>query len=215
MGRGLLISIDGVEGAGRTTHANQLSKKLEYFGYGTVNLDIQKSKLFGNVINKKKKDIFFETRTLFLAHATALADLGNKIKPAIESGFIVIFDGYMDTLKSWGLVRGLDEKWMNDIFSMIIKPDIKVHLYARSDEIIKRIIKKMGFLDPLTSSIELCNADLYDSYINYITNFQDILVRESKNIINVDTSEKFSNANSKIVKRVYRKINKNKTLEIG
>ena len=214
MDRGLMISIDGVEGSGRTSHANQLAKKLEYLGYGVVNLDIQKSKLFGNVISKKKKDIFFETRTLFLAHSTALADLGNLIKPAIESGFIVIFDGYIDTLKSWGLVRGLDELWMDGVFSMIVKPDIEVHLYATSDKIIKRIIKKMGFLDPLTSSIELCNADLYDSYINYITNFQDILIRPSRNIINVDTSGKFNKANSRIVNRVSRKINKSKTLNI-
>ena len=206
MERGLLISLDGVEGSGRTSHANQLAKKLEYLGYGVINLDIQKSKLFGNVISKKKKDIFFETRTLFMAHATALADLGNIIEPALESGFIVIFDGYIDTLKSWGLVRGLDETWMNSIFSMLIKPDIEIHLYAASDIIIKRIIKKMGFLDPLTSSIELCNADLYDSYINYIINFQDILVKSSRNIIYVDTGGKFAKANSRIVRRVYRKI---------
>ncbi len=210
MARGVLIAIDGVEGAGRTMHANQLAKKLEYMGYGTINLDIQKSKLFGNVINKKKKDIFFETRTLFLAHATALADLGSIIIPGIESGFIVIFDGYVDTLKSWGLVRGLNESWMNCVLSMVMKPDIQVHLYATSDEIIKRIIKKMGFLDPLTSSIELCNADLYDSYINYIIDFQDTLLKSSKNIINIDTSGRFAKANDKIVRRVYRKINKNK-----
>ena len=212
MGQGVLIAIDGVEGAGRTSHANQLAKKLEYMGYGTMNLDIQKSKLFGNVINKKKKDIFFETRTLFLAHATALADLGNAIKNAVESGFIVIFDGYIDTLKSWGLVRGLNEDWMNGILSMVIRPDIQVHLYATSDEIIKRIIKKMGFLDPLTSSIELCNADLYESYINYIIDFQDILVKSSKHIINVDTTGKFTRATAKIVRRVSGKINKNKEL---
>ena len=130
MDRGLMISIDGVEGSGRTSHANQLAKKLEYLGYGVVNLDIQKSKLFGNVISKKKKDIFFETRTLFLAHSTALADLGNLIKPAIESGFIVIFDGYIDTLKSWRLVRGLDELWMDGVFSMIVKPDILISRWA-------------------------------------------------------------------------------------
>ena len=187
MARGVLIAIDGVEGAGRTMHANQLAKKLEYMGYGTVNLDIQKSKLFGNVISKKKKDIFFETRTLFLAHATALADLGSIIIPGIESGFIVIFDGYVDTLKSWGLVRGLNESWMNSVLSMVMKPDIQVHLHATSDEIIKRIIKKMGFLDPLTSSIELCNADLYDSYINYIIDFKVtiyLITISNKNLYN-------------------------------
>jgi dTMP kinase len=214
METGLMISMDGVEGAGRTSHANQLAKKLEYQGYGVINLDIQKSKLFGNVINKKKKDIFFETRTLFMAHATALADLGNIIKSSMESGFIVIFDGYIDTLKSWGLVRGLDEAWMNTIFSMLIKPDIEVHLYAASDIIITRIIKKMGFLDPLTSSIELCNFDLYDSYINYISNFQDELIRPSRHIINVDTSGKFNKTSSKIVKRIYNRINRNKPAEL-
>jgi len=202
---GKLIAIDGIEGSGRTSHAKELSKNLEYKGYGVINLNIEMSKLFGDVINKKKKDIVFETRTLFLGYATALADLNNYIKPSLESGFIVIFDGYINTLKSWGLIRNIDNEWMDNILSLLIKPDINILLYSKYEEIIKRIIKKNGFLDPLNSSINVNYNDLYDVYVNYIKSFQDSLFKISENSIKIDTSKKFNTAKNKIIKNVVEK----------
>ncbi len=203
--KGKLIAIDGIEGSGRTSHAKGLSKNLEYKGYGVINLNIEMSKLFGDVINKKKKDIVFETRTLFLGYATALADLNNYIKPLLDSGFIVIFDGYINTLKSWGLIRNIDEEWMDNILSLLINPDINILLYSKYEEIIKRIIKKNGFLDPLNSSINVNYNDLYDVYINYIKSFQDSLFKISEDSIKIDTMRSFEDTKKEIIKNVVEK----------
>jgi len=203
--KGKLIAIDGIEGSGRTSHAKGLSKNLEYKGYGVINLNIEMSKLFGDVINKKKKDIVFETRTLFLGYATALADLNNYIKPLLDSGFIVIFDGYINTLKSWGLIRNIDNEWMDNILSLLIKPDINILLYSKYEEIIKRIIKKNGFLDPLNSSINVNYNDLYDVYVNYIKSFQDSLFKISEDSIKIDTMRSFEDTKKEIIKNVVEK----------
>lgn len=202
--KGVLIAIDGIEGSGKTLHSNNLLNELEFKGYGVINLNIEMSKLFGNVINKKKKDIVFETKTLFLAYSTALADLNNYIRPLTDSGFIVIFDGYINTLKSWGLIRDLNEEWMDNILSLLIKPDINILLYSKSEEIIKRIIKKNGFLDPINSSVNF-TTDIYNSYINYIKKFQRSLFKISENSIKIDTSKKFKTVKNNIIKNVMEK----------
>jgi len=203
--KGVLIAIDGIEGSGKTLHSNNFLNELEFKGYGVINLNIEISKLSGNVINKKKKDIVFETKTLFLAYSTALADLNNYIKPLTYSGFIVIFDGYINTLKSWGLIRDLNEEWMDNILPLLIKPDINILLYSKYEEIIKRIIKKNGFLDLLNSSINVNYNDLYDVYVNYIKSFQDSLFKISENSIKIDTMRSFEDTQKEIIKNVVEK----------
>ncbi len=185
MGRGKIIAIEGVESSGKTTHVQSLKEYLEEEGYGVVTFGIQSSKLMAEAIAKVKKDIVFQRRTLFLAYVTDLADqVENVVKPALESGFIAIADGYLLTLEAWGITRKLEKEWIEGVLSALPKADISVSLVSPSMEVMRRIIRKKGFLDPLSESVDLCiNEEIFTSYRKYVIEFQKHLKGLSREVI--------------------------------
>lgn len=208
MERGKIIAIEGIESSGKSTHAQTLKSYLEDQGYGVIIFGLQMSKLMAEAIARVKKEIVFQRRTLFLAYLTDLADqVENIVKPAIDSGFIAIADGYALTLEAWGLTRGLEKDWMEDVLSVLPKPSVSVSLISPSIEIMRRIIRKRGFLDPLSENVDLCvNSEIFSSYKVYINKFQSYLktISIGKNII---TKKKIEEVNEEIAKYVMEVIN--------
>mgnify|MGYP001772534198 CR=1 FL=1 len=200
----LIIAFEGIEGSGRTAHLEAVKRYLEKKGYGVVIMGLQMSKLIGDRIAQVKKDIIFERRTLFLAYVTDLADqLENYIKPSLDAGFIALADGYVLTLESWGLVRGLEREWMEDVLSVFPKPTLSFTLISSPEEIIKRIIKKRGYLDPLSTGIDLCiKDDIYTAYESYINRFQEALISLSNKENIIHTDREFEEVNKEIVMRI-------------
>ncbi|BCU69091.1 dTMP kinase [Stygiolobus caldivivus] len=182
MERGILIAIEGVEGSGRSTHLQGVKKYLEEEGYGVTIIGLQSSQLLGAKLSQVKRDLVFQRITLFLAYATDLADqIEYTVKEALNSGFVVLADGYVYTLMAWGLTRGLDKNWINDVLSFALKPDLAIALVAPVSTISRRVIMKNGKIDPLTSSIDLCiNKDLYTSFRYHVRTFQRYLLEISR-----------------------------------
>ncbi|ARM75625.1 dTMP kinase [Acidianus manzaensis] len=200
----MIIAFEGIEGSGRTAHLEAVRKYLEKEGYGVITFGIQMSKLMGERISQVKKNIVFERRTLFLAYVTDLADqMENYVKPSIDSGFIALADGYVLTLMSWGLARGLEENWMKDVLSVFSEPVTYFSLVSKPEEIMKRIIKKKGYLDPLSAGIDICvKEDIFSAYEDYINKFQHALISLSnqENIVNTDRN--FDEVNKEIVSKI-------------
>lgn len=200
----LIIAFEGIEGSGRTTHLEALKKYLEKEGYGVITFGLQMSRLLGDRISQVKKDIVSERRTLFLAYVTDLADqMENFVKPAIDSGFIALADGYVLTLMAWGLVRGLEEEWMRDVLSIFDKPRIYFTLISKPEGIIKRLIKKYGFLDPLNAGIDICiKDDIFTAYESYIEKFQQYLISLSEKESIISTDKDIDEVHKEIVRKV-------------
>ncbi|AWR98243.1 thymidylate kinase [Acidianus sulfidivorans JP7] len=200
----MIIAFEGIEGSGRTTHLEAVKKYLEKEGYGVITFGIQMSKLMGERISQVKKNIVFERRTLFLAYVTDLADqLENFVKPSIESGFIALADGYVLTLMSWGLARGLEENWMRDVLSVFPKSVLYFSLISKPEEIMKRIIKKKGYLDPLSAGIDICiKEDIFSAYEDYINKFQRALISLSDQDSIMNTDHGFEEVNKRIVSKI-------------
>lgn len=208
MERGKIIAIEGIESSGKSTHAQALRSYLEDQGYGVIIFGLQMSKLMAEAIARVKKEIVFQRRTLFLAYLTDLADqVENVVKPAIDSGFIAIADSYTLTLEAWGLTRGLEKDWMDDVLAVLPKPSVSLSLISPPIEIMRRIIRKRGFLDPLSENVDLCvNNEIFSSYKSYINKFQSYLknISTGKNII---TRKKIEEVNEEIAKYVMEAIN--------
>lgn len=200
----LIIAFEGIEGSGRTAHLDAVKRYLEKEGYGVVTFGIQMSKLIGERIAQVKKEIVFERRTLFLAYVTDLADqIENVVKPAIDSGFIALADGYVLTLMAYGLARGLEKEWMTEVLSIFSKPSLSFSLVSTPEEIMKRIIKKRGYLDPLSAGIDICvKEDVFSAYNEYIERFQKYLVELSINSKVINTARDFSEVNKEIVSEI-------------
>lgn len=177
------IAIEGVEGSGRTLHVDSLKQWLEEMGYGVEVIGVQRSRLMGENLQKVKKTIAFQSTTQFLAFVTDLADqVENVAVPAMKAGFIVLADGYSKTIASWALSRGLREDWIKDVLSVLPEPSLTISLISAPRVIIKRLIKKKGYIDPAEVGIGSCyGTDLYTVYWRYVRDFQENLVKLSQN----------------------------------
>jgi dTMP kinase len=208
MNNGKLVAIEGIDGSGRTFHAETLKRYLEGEGYGVVGFGMQMSKLIGERITKMKNDMIFRRRTLFLSYVTDLADqMELMVKSQLESGFMAISDGYTLTLKIWGAIRGLEDSWMQDVLSVLPEPDIRLVLFSSPDAIMRRLILKRGYLNPLEAGMDVfTKKDVYESYSMYISTFQEKMKKAYPVEKQINTDDNLEIVRNEIIKYVESKL---------
>lgn len=165
---GKLIVIEGTDGVGRTTQITMLRRWLEIQGFGTVETGWTRSKLIGRAITKAKKGHTLNRLTYTLMYATDFADrLEYQIIPALRNGFIVLADRYIYTAMARAVVRGVDRRWVRELFGFAAVPDLVVHLKLSVPELIPRVLAA-GRMNYWESGMDLnLGEDLYDSFKKY------------------------------------------------
>ena len=121
---GKLIVVEGADGSGRSTQIAELVNWLETSGRPTVQVGLKRSTLVSAELEKAQDGNVLSRTTLSLFYATDFADqLENIIVPALKAGFIVLADRYIYTLMARDLVRGMDEKWLKNLYGIAPVPD--------------------------------------------------------------------------------------------
>lgn len=143
-----MICIEGIDGAGKTTQARLLCQALERDGYETVYLKEPTDGPYGRRIralaNEGRHEITpMEEFRLFLEDRRQ--DVGENIRPALESGKIVVIDRYYYSSIAYQGALGLDMGFINEENRKIaICPDIVVYLSIPSSISPQRIEKSRG-----------------------------------------------------------------------
>ena len=120
MEKGIFITIEGPEGAGKTTIIEMLLEKLESEGYPIMKTrepgGIEIAEQIRNVI-LNKNNTAMDGRTEALLYAAARRQhLVEKVLPAIEQGFIVLCDRFIDSSLAYqGFARGIG---MDEVYSI-------------------------------------------------------------------------------------------------
>jgi dTMP kinase len=120
MDKGIFISLEGPEGAGKTTIITMLMNELEQLGYQVTQTrepgGIEIAEKIRNVILDKSHTAM-DPRTEALLYAAARRQhLVEKVNPALESGKIVLCDRFIDSSLAYqGHARGLG---MDDVYSI-------------------------------------------------------------------------------------------------
>src|SRR3954470_11943083 len=136
---GKLIVVEGADGSGRSTQIERLVQWLEGYGHATVQIGLKRSTLVSEDIDQAQEVNILSHRTMSLFYATDFADqLENNILPALRSGFMVMADRYIYTLIARDLVRGMDEKWLKNIYSIAPVPDAVFYLDVTPEELVQR-----------------------------------------------------------------------------
>src|SRR4051812_32176109 len=136
---GKLIVVEGADGSGRSTQIERLVQWLEGCGHATVQIGLKRSTLVSEDLDKAQEGNILSHRTMSLFYATDFADqLENNILPALRSGFMVMADRYIYTLIVRDLVRGMDEKWLKNIYGTALVPDAVFYLDVAPEELIER-----------------------------------------------------------------------------
>jgi dTMP kinase len=152
--KGLLITLEGPEGSGKSTQSKSLERFLNKQGHKAIRLwDPGSTKLgesIRGILLHSRKGISAHSETmLYLAARAQLVD--EKIIPALEKGYVVICDRFIDaTLCYQGYGLGVDKKKINtfnDFVARSISPDITFFLDTNVGAGLKRSRQVKGFSD--------------------------------------------------------------------
>ncbi|MFC2149582.1 dTMP kinase [Candidatus Auribacterota bacterium] len=166
---GKLVVLEGADGSGRSTQIRVLTEWFEQKGYAVINVGLKRSSLVAKELDEAKQGNVLAKITLSLFYATDFADqLENIVIPALRAGFIVLADRYIYTLMARDLVRGLDKKWVESIYSLGIVPDVVFYIKATPQILIERNFQKNPTLNYWESGMDIgLSNDMFESFIRY------------------------------------------------
>ena len=152
MKRGLFITVEGPEGAGKSTILSELYHQLVQDGFDVV----QTREPGGISIAEQIREVILNTentemdkRTEALLYAAARRQhLVEKVIPALDAGKIVMCDRFIDSSLAYqGNARGIGMEEVMDINQFAIEdkmPDLTLYFDIDPEEGLKRIAKHNG-----------------------------------------------------------------------
>src|SRR5271156_4149815 len=172
---GKLVVVEGADGSGRSTQIARLVEWLEGAGHATVQVGLKRSTLVSEELDQAQKGNILSHTTLSLFYATDFADqLENIILPGLKAGFIVLADRYIYTLMARDMVRGMDEKWLKNVYGIAPIPDAVFYLSVEPEELVQRNLSKNATLDYWESGMDIgLSRDVFDSFLKYQTLMQE------------------------------------------
>ncbi|HYB92543.1 MAG TPA: dTMP kinase, partial [archaeon] len=129
--RGILISIEGCDGAGKTTHSRRLRDSLVRYGFNaayTTEPSLSKVGKFIRLnVSRAKKQIPVEVEALLFA-ADRFEHIKTVVEPALRHGKIVISDRYVHSSLAYQGARMANLDWLRKINVFTLKPDLGIYL---------------------------------------------------------------------------------------
>ena len=147
MSKGFLVSLEGPEGAGKTSVLEALIPVLEDRGVEVLTTREPGGVLIGEKIREVILDpshTEMDPKTeLLLYIASRRQHLVEKVLPALAAGKLVIMDRFIDSSVAYqGFGRGLDIDaidWLNEFATDGLKPDLTLYFDIEVEEGLARI----------------------------------------------------------------------------
>ena len=138
---GKLFVVEGIDGSGKSTQLMLLHQWLQAEGYGTVLSEWNSSPLVKETTRRGKKKQMLTPATFSLIHATDFADrMEHNIIPLLKAGAVVLCDRYIYTAFGRDVVRGMDPKWVRELYSFAVKPTGAFYFRVPLDVAMGRIL---------------------------------------------------------------------------
>ena len=131
-----------------------------------------------------KKKNTLTPMTFSLLHATDFADrLLYNIIPPLKAGMIVLADRYTYTAFARDATRGVDRRWVRELYSFAVKPDLAVYfrvpIEVSTDRLLARRVKlkfyeagmDMGWSPNLVDSFRMFQGKVLDEYDRLVDEF--------------------------------------------
>jgi len=139
--RGRLIVVEGIDGSGKSTQIQLLHKWLEARGHEVVFTEWNSSDLVRQATKRGKKKNLLTPTTFSLLHATDFADrLTYNIIPYLKAGITVLADRYIYTAFARDTARGVDPRWVRDLYAFAVKPDATFYFRVPIDVAVQRLL---------------------------------------------------------------------------
>ena len=165
---GRLIVLEGTDGVGRSTQMALLREWLEASGYAVASSGLKRSMLAGKGLELAQEGNTLNATTNCLFYATDLADrLEREMLPVLRAGFVMLTDRYIYSIMCRALVRGLDRKWVDNVFGFALVPDKVFYLRTDLNHLIPRVLNARGFNYWESGMDFLSNDGYYENYVEY------------------------------------------------
>lgn len=197
--KGLFITIEGMDGSGKTTQINKLKEYFENKGQHVVLSREPGGTEISEIIRElvldiKHKEMDFVTEALLYA-ASRSQHVRELIVPSLQRGDIVICDRYMDSsLVYQGMARGLGVEMVrtiNDIATDKLQPDVTFFLDLEHSKGMTRK-KNHKELDRLEAEKEEFHQKVREGY-------HQLLAEHPKRMIAVDAGHSIDEVHEAIL----------------
>ena len=186
MQQGVFITFEGIDGSGKSLLQNMVAGWLEEQGYDVITTREPGGSQLGQALRQQLLESNFTSLDPYSETLLFLADRSRHveeiIKPALDSGKIVLSDRFIDsTIAYQGGGRGLDInqlKTLNDFAIRGCKPDLTVYFYVS-------IAKALSRQDSTKDRMEQENISFFE---NVAAIYEDLANEEPKRIKRIDGS---------------------------
>lgn len=144
---GLLITVCGLDGCGKTTMMRRLIEDLEkdYTVFVTKQPTdfVRKSEIFRTYMDSPNHDAFDYRSLSLLAASDRLQHVSKVIEPELQKGNIVISDRYFYSCLANLRARGFEQDgWIYEVAESVIEPDIAFFFDVPVETAVARVRKR-------------------------------------------------------------------------
>src|SRR6187431_3053384 len=181
---GKLFVVEGIDGSGKTTQLALLAKWLKAAGHPVFQTEWNSSALVKAATKMGKKKNSLTPTTFSLLHATDFADRQlYNIVPPLKAGMIVLADRYTYTAFARDTARGVDRRWVRELYSFAVRPDLSLYFRVPIDVSVDRLMARriklkfyeagldMGWSSNPVESFRLFQGKVLDEYDQIVPEF--------------------------------------------
>jgi len=157
---GKLIVVEGIDGSGKSTQIDLIYKWLTEKGKSVYFSEWNSSPLVRSTTKKGKKQKAFTPTTFSLIQAADFADRWEtQFLPMLKAGVIVLSDRYAFTGFARDVARGVDRKWVRNLYSFALQPDLVLYFKVPLEDAVERITASRAKLKYYEAGMDLNLSD--------------------------------------------------------
>ena len=163
---GKLFIVEGIDGSGKSTQLDLLSKWLIGQGYCVAFSEWNSSPLVKATTKRGKKKQMLTPISFSLLHTADFADrLERQILPALKAGAIVLADRYIYTAFGRDVARGVPPEWVRKVYAFAVKPTVAFYFRVPLEESLQRILGGRPQLKYYEAGMDIgLSGDTYESF---------------------------------------------------
>jgi len=215
MPRGVFITLEGLDGSGKTTQIKRLAGWLTRRGQQPVLL----RQPGGTAIGDRIREILLDSRSgamapttemalMFAARAQAIAEV---IQPALDAGKIVVCDRFTDSTEAYqGGGRELGSAVVLDLHRLIcggLEPDLTLLLLPGLDVSLARARRRNNRIEAETGKDENRFETEHEAFHRRVWHkYRDIAAREPERVVLIEGSLTIDEVHEQIVESVAERL---------
>lgn len=198
MKKGKFITVEGTDGAGKSTFIPEMKEILEAQGFEVVFTREPGGTPFAEqlrelILNEKMDNI----TALLLAFASRNEHIKNVINPALEAGKCVISDRFTDSTYAYQVAaQGVPKEYVEVLEHMVqkqLKPDMTL-IFTVPVEVSRQRLNKTG---KVPDNFESQNDDFFQNVLN---GYLDIAKKEPERCKVIDSSLSLEETKEQVMK---------------